>query len=89
MNYDLLPESLRNGMSLYLERGVAPGSFLMACLCDKWTDACIHADAQNQFLMKDIAIWLLTWAPSTAWGSPEKVAAWIRDMRKGRTNATG
>lgn len=82
MNYDALPESLRSGMQLYLEKGIAPGSFLMACLLDKWTYACICADEDNQYRMKAIAIWLLTYAPSTAWGSPEKCAAWMAERRK-------
>jgi hypothetical protein len=76
-SYDGLPFSLRDGMRLYIEGHVETGGFLHAVLCNDLRKACERADAENQRRLFSIVCWVYNEAPSTCWGSPEKVAAWV------------
>lgn len=78
INYDLLPESLREGMRLYVEHGIRPGSFLEAVLKDTLTGAFSQADESNRARMFDIARFLYNEMPMTLWGSRAVVEEWIR-----------
>jgi hypothetical protein len=68
---------MREGVQLYVERGVEPGGFLEAVLCNRLVEAFAKADTINRYAMFDWATWLWNDAPMGSWGSPEKVAAWI------------
>lgn len=76
INYTGLPESLRDGMRLYLERGVPPGRFLEAVLWNDLYVAGARADADNRQRLADIILWVATYAPWNSWGSPENYRAW-------------
>jgi hypothetical protein len=77
IDYTGLPEHMRNGAQLYIEHGVEPGGFLRAVLSDKLVAAFGRADDTNRAAMYDWATWLYNECPTAAWGSPEKVDAWI------------
>lgn len=76
-NYSILPEHMRGAARDYVERGLAPGSFLTAVLSNNLKEAFGRADHINTQSMSDWARWLIWYCPSGAQGSPEKVAAWI------------
>lgn len=78
INYDLLPESLRGGMRLYVEHGIRPGSFLEAVLKDSLTGAFAQADARSLVHMFGIVRFLYNEMPMTLWGSRAVVEEWIR-----------
>jgi len=80
-NYDTLPEHMREPAQLYIERGIEPGSFLLAVLGNDLVGAFARADQINTAVMDDWACWLYNDVPSAAWGSPEKVAAWLDRFR--------
>jgi len=61
----------------YALYGVPPGSFLQAVLSNDLVEACNRADHQNQRALYDYVYVLYNAMPSAAWGSPEKVRAWI------------
>jgi len=82
INYDALPEHMRDGAKLYIERGIEPGSFLAAVLANDLVGAASRADHININALKAWAMWLYSDCPSQAWGSREKVAAWIETRRK-------
>jgi len=82
MNYELIPEHMREGMRRYLEEGIEPGSFLRAVLENNFVQACAQADSIN-------SAWLFKWAeflwwemPGGSWGSPEKVQAWMKSRQE-------
>lgn len=72
-----LPEHCRDGLLLYLRYGVPPGSFLQAVLSNDLGGACARADETNQRALYDYVFVLYNEAPTMAWGSPERVKAWI------------
>lgn len=77
IDYGQLPEHMQNGMRLYIERGIEPGSFMYAVLCNDLMGAFGCADSVNQRRIKDFCQFLYNDAPSKCHGSPEKVRAWI------------
>jgi hypothetical protein len=55
------------------------GSFLRAILENDLREACVRADVVNRYELATIVLWLHHYVTSTAWGSPEKVTAWLAD----------
>lgn len=76
-HYEILPEHMREGMKLYLEHGIEPGSFGVAVLCNDLVGAFGAADRINTSFMEDWARWLYNHCPSSARGSTEQVRRWI------------
>lgn len=78
IRYDLVPVPyMADGMKLYLENGIAPGSFMHAVLEGDLFSACARADGINRHNIWKWAEWLHNYAPSGSFGSPERVAKWI------------
>ncbi len=75
LEYMQLPEHLREGMKRYIEERIEPGKFLMSVLSNDLTNACFRCDPQH--LLVDIVRWVYNEAPSTCWGSPDKVKGWL------------
>jgi len=82
IEYELIPEHMREGVRLYLEEGVEPGSFLRAALENNFVQVCAHADNINRERLFEWAEFLWNEMPGNVWGSPEKVRAWIDSRRK-------
>lgn len=76
INYEMLPESCRDGMKRYIERGVIPGHFLTAVLENDFVEAVCRADHENLARILDFAHFIYNEAPQPCWGSVEKVTAW-------------
>lgn len=72
-----IPEQCRDGLLDYLRYGVPPGHFLLAILTNDLAAACARADDANQRALYDYIYVLYNDAPSEAWGSVDKVKAWI------------
>lgn len=77
MNYSKLPEHMQYGAKMYIEHGVEPGGFLFAVLCNDLVEAFGRADGENQEAMRKWAQWLYKDCPRNAWGSEDKVNAWM------------
>lgn len=82
INYSLIPEHMRRGVSLYLEKGIRPGSFLTAVLENNLVESIAQADSINQTWIKNWANFLYNEMPIVSWGSKEKVNAWIKNKEK-------
>jgi hypothetical protein len=76
-DYSLIPEHCRESMRKYLENGKPAGAFLTAVLQNNLVQAFGAADEENTERLKDYAQFCYWEITSEAWGSPEKVAAWI------------
>ena len=76
-NYSELPEGLQGGMQRYLEHGIEGGHFLTNVLSNDLAGAVTHADSINIKLLPDIVKWLYNEAPNGAWGSIDRVRAWL------------
>jgi len=76
MNYDILPEHMREAAREYVEYGAPVGSFLTAVLENNLIEAYKCADDTNTAAMRDWAFWVYDQLPGGAWGSPEAVRSW-------------
>ena len=76
-NFERLPAHMQAGAERYIMRGVPPGHFLTAILCNDLAEAFNRADLDNQKAMKDWTMWLYNDIPTSAHGSPEAVKEWI------------
>ena len=83
VDYSRLPEHMQDGAREYVERGLEPGGFMLAVLCNDLTLAFGRADTINAAAMAEWARWLWNEAPSQCWGSRTKVEAWI-DARENK-----
>ena len=81
INYDMLPEHMREEMRAYIETGRPVGSFLAAILSNDFVEAAERADLHNQGRLFDYATFLYAEAPANCWGSRAKVDAWIAAQR--------
>lgn len=77
MNYSRLPEHMRDGMRLYIEKGIPPGSFMTSVLSNDLMGAMGRADHINQNRLFDYCVFLRSHAPIGSFGSPEHVKDWI------------
>ena len=78
INYDMLPEHMRDGMQRYIERGIPPGSFLTAVLENNLVLAALRADSVNRHRLLDFAEFLYSEAPTMCWGSRGSVELWVK-----------
>lgn len=76
-DYNGLPEHMRDGLKIYVEHGVPPGSFMRSVLSNDLKEACARADHINRRNLWEIVRVLWNEVPSTCWGSLEKVQQWI------------
>jgi hypothetical protein len=76
--YEILPETLRDGVQRYIESRIVPGGFLFAALKNDLRDAVVRADPENLIRLPFVVLWLVAHAPEECWGSLEAVAAWSR-----------
>lgn len=72
----MIPEHNIEGLKLWIERGIEPGSFLSAVLCNDLKEACAYADHINLHHIWDIVFYLWNYAPGNCWGSPEAFQQW-------------
>lgn len=74
---DLIPQHMVDGMVRYLVKGIPPGSFLTAVLCNDLMGAMRKADDVNIHALPSYARFLMNGAPIGAFGSEENVSDWI------------
>lgn len=76
IDYRIIPEHCRSGMTRYIEEGIIPGDFLIAVICNKLVESYGKADNTNTLRMRDYADFLYNSAPPGSWGSEELMKAW-------------
>ena len=72
-----IPKYMREGIERYVNHGIPPGSFLTAIICNDLSEAVANADVLNMGLIPVYTAWFYNEAPSTCWGSLEKMNAWM------------
>ena len=78
--YEVLSQTILDGIELYMSRKVPPGGFLRAML----VNAPVHtvlacADPQNQRTLKQISLFIHNRIPSGIWGSEAKVNKFLSE----------
>lgn len=81
----MIPPELKESIARWVEHGIEPGSFLLACLSNDLKEACARADMENRFRLFDIVSHLYNDCPALCWGSPERVAKWAHRFSKDPT----
>jgi len=76
-DWSLIPERMRGAIRCYIERGIPPGHFLTAVLCNDLREAVARADDENKKLLSNYVLFLYNCAPLRCWGSPALFEAWI------------
>lgn len=73
-----VPSHIREGLCRYVEGGIRPGDGLRAILEDRPLSEILgRVDSDVETHLGSIYRFLYNAVGSPAWGSPEKVAAWI------------
>lgn len=78
----MIPNRTKESIDLYVERGVMLGSFVMAVLENNLKEAFGRADEGNIAEMFHIVSYCYNNIPVNCWGSPEKVARWLKGMER-------
>jgi hypothetical protein len=71
-----VPAYMHEGIVMYVEKGVLPGAFLQAVICNDLKAACMNADDTNIELLLAYVCFFYNFTPSPCWGSKEKMEAW-------------
>jgi hypothetical protein len=74
-----VPPPLHSGLLEYFAARRPTGSFLRAVLENDLREACMRADDVNRWEIANIVLFLHSYVPSPAWGSPIAVQAWLAD----------
>ena len=72
-----IPLPILEGLRHYAMHHVPTGSFLEAVLSNDLTKAMGRADEHSRRSLWNIVNYCYNALPSTSWGSPEKVKAWL------------
>jgi len=76
---ETLPQHMWPALYRYICKGIPMGSFGSALMADELVGSFCCADEDNLRAMKAWASWLYSRCPRGAWGSEERMRAWIAD----------
>ena len=71
-----IPNHMHDAVARWITRGIEPGSFLSAVICNHLAGAVANADEDNLIALHSWVIFFCGYAPSGCWGSPEKFSKW-------------
>lgn len=72
-----IPRYMMGGIKRYVEKGIPPGHFLTAVICNDLQEAVGRADDYNLKNLPAYAVYFYNRVPSKCWGSREKMEAWM------------
>lgn len=75
-----LPDRFVGGLRRFFEHGIIPGRFLTAVLNNDLCDALGQADVDSVHELPGLVGWIYSYGPAPAWGSPEGVRAWAKEV---------
>ena len=78
-----ISESMMDGIKRYIDNRIKPGKFLTAVIQNNFSEAVGQADHININNLPAFACYFYNEAPSPCWGSPEKMAAWLKGGKHG------
>jgi hypothetical protein len=77
VNWQRVPVHMREGVALYVERGIPQGDFLSALISNDLKLCCAYADVTNRTAIWDIVSFFYAYAPAGCWGSKARMEEWI------------
>lgn len=84
INYDRIPEHMKEYMRKYIEKGEPMGGFLTAVFANDFKNVVARADDTNIQILREYASWVYWEVPQGCHGSYEIVEEWIK--KKNRKN---
>src|SRR5210317_1897853 len=75
---DELPARMHGGIARYFMKGIVPGRFLSAVLCNDLINSFGAADDENRHIIWNYCSFLYNHAHAGSWGSPKAVEEWNR-----------
>ena len=78
-----IPKRMESGIELYIKKGIMPGSFLTAVICNDLQGAVGAADSENIHNLPAYVSWFYNEAPHNCWGSKERMHAWVGKFFQG------
>ena len=83
-----IPNHMHDAVALWITRGIEPGSFLRAVICNDFAGAVLRADKDNLIALRSWVLFFYDYAPSGCWRSPENFRKWekqggLLDMKEG------
>ena len=82
-----IPRRMEGGICRYVEYGIEPGDFLTAIIRNDLKEAVGRADEENMRNLPAYVAYFYNEVPSPAWGSKEKMEAWMETRQATRDNA--
>lgn len=81
-----IPDCMEEGIKLYLERGIQPGDFLTAIICNDLKTAVMQADHNNILNLPAYVAYFYWEVPAVAWGSKKIMQQWMKERREEETD---
>lgn len=78
----MIPPRTLETINDYIEKGWEPGDFVRAVLENNLARSFACADIHNRAAMFDIVKHVWNTIPANAWGSPQRVEAWIKSIKE-------
>jgi hypothetical protein len=78
----MIKQTTLDELNRYVVGHIPTGDFLKAVLSNNLVESFARADDENLQPMFEIIKYCYNEIPSTCWGSPEKVEAWVEDGNK-------
>ena len=72
-----IPAPMKGAVSRYILKGIPPGHFLEAVICNDLRGAFARADEENKPRLEDYLALLYNDVPAPAWGSHKNYVAWL------------
>lgn len=73
----MIPLRLVTGLNRYKDEHKPTGLFLRSVLANNLHEAVLRADPDSMVALHEVCMWILHNLPGEAWGTPEKVDAWV------------
>ena len=77
-DYQFCPNHIRESLDRYVNERMQPGGFLLAMLSNDLRETIGRADENNLRVLPHIFSYVYNRMPSNCWGTPEKVALWLK-----------
>jgi len=71
-----IPKHMHDAVARWITRGIEPGSFLRAVICNDLAGAVLMADEDNLIALRSWVLFFYDCAPSGCWRSPENFREW-------------
>ena len=75
--FQCIRQDVMESLKRYIEHRIPTGGFLEAVLSNDLKEAIGRADEDNMRVLPEIVGWLYNEAPSSCWGSPQRVKEWL------------